>query len=549
MEINPPEKLQFNLSGDNGGPAMLSPDGRYIVFSANGTEGTQLYLRRLDSLTAQPLVGTEGGTFPFWSPDSRSVGFFTADRLKRIEANGGTPVTICNANLGRGASWNQNGEIIAALSYNSGISRVSASGGAPTPISQANNTVYSSHRFPWFLPDGKHFVYVAVNHNAPTSADTAVFFATIDGKENRLLLHTLSNAIYASGYLLYQRDNSLIAQPFDPGAGKFTGDPQTMGERVQYDAGLWRMNLSASNVGTLLYASGTPGGTQAIAWLDRAGKQLSMVGDRGDFFDLDLSPDGKKTAVAELNTRAATIWVYDLLNKVKSRITFTGGAHQTPTFSPDGKQVAFTSNQNTAISAKTLGSSDPERTLLSAPNPIFQGVTDWSRDGRYIMYEQGPDLNLQLWVLPMFGDGKPFAYTNTASKVQERGGTFSPDGRWVAYMSDEGGRPEIFVSPFPWTGTKWQISNGGGADPRWRSDGKELFYFDFNGITAVEVNGAGSAFEVGGSKQLFRLPVRGISREFAPSKDGQRFLAIVPTSGISQQLTFVQNWPAELKKK
>jgi Tol biopolymer transport system component len=549
MEINPPEKLQFNLSGDNGGPAMLSPDGRYLVFSANGPEGTQLYLRRLDSLTAQPLAGTEGATFPFWSPDSRSIGFFTSDRLKRIEVNGGSPVTICNAGLGRGASWGPNGEIIAALSYNSGISRISASGGSPSAITAVNNSVYTSHRFPWFLPDGKHFVYIAVNHNSPVSAETAVFYATLDGKENRLLFRNLSNAIYASGYLLYQKDNSLVAQAFDPGAGKLTGDPQTLGEGVQYDAGLWRMNLSASNVGTLLYASGTPGGTEAISWLDRSGKRLSMAGEQGDFFDLDLSPDEKKMAVAELNTSAATIWVYDLASKVKSRITFTGGSHQTPTFSPDGKQVAFTSDQNSAISVKTLGTSEPEQTLLTGPAASLQGVTDWSRDGRYIMYEKGTDLNLELWVLPMFGDRKPFAYTNSTAKVQERGGSFSPDGRWVAYMSDEGGRPEIFVAPFPWTGTKWQISNGGGADPRWRPDGKELFYFDFNGIAAVEVNGSGNAFEVGSSKPLFRLPVRGISREFAPSKDGQRFLAIVPNSGASQQLTFVQNWPADLKKK
>ncbi len=549
LEITPPEKLQFNLSGDNSGPAMLSPDGRYLVFSANGEEGTQLYLRSLDSLTSRPLPGTEQGRFPFWSPDSRSIGFFTEDKLKRVEISGGEPVTVCNSILGRGGSWNQNGEIVAALSYNSGISRVSASGGTPTAITQANNTTYSSDRWPWFLPDGKHFLYVAVNHNAPNSPDTAVFLASLDGKEDRLLFHNLSNAIYVSGHLLYQHDSSLVAQAFDPTAGKFTGEPETLGENVQYDVGLWRMNLSASNTGLMVYASGPTSGTEIIAWLDRTGKRLSTVGEQGSYFDLDLSQDEKKVAFTELNTAVATTWIYDLVSKVKSRVTFSGGAHLTPTFSPDGKEVAFTSNQQAAISVKALGSSAPERELLTAQKPVFQGVTDWSRDGRYLMYEQGLDLNLQLWVLPMFGDRKPFPYTQSSGQVEERSGVFSPDGRWVAYMSAEGGRPEVFVAPFPWTGTKWQVSNGGGADPRWSSDGKELYYFNFTGIAAAEVNGSGPAFQVGASNLLFRVPVRGIGREFAPGRDGQKFLIIVPNSGTSQLLTLVQNWPAELKKK
>ncbi len=549
MEINPPEKLQFNLSGDNSGPAMLSPDGRYLVFSANGEEGTKLYLRPMDTLTSRPLQGTENGRFPFWSPDSRSIGFFTEDKLKRVEISGGEPVMICASTLGRGASWNQNGEIVVATAYNSGISRVSASGGTPTAITEANNTTYSSHRWPSFLPDGKHFLYVAVNHNSPNSPDTGVFFASLDGKENRLLFHGFSNAIYVSGHLLYQHDNSLVAQAFDPAAGKFIGEPQTLAENVQYDVGMWRMNLSASNTGMMVYASGPASGTEILAWLDRSGKRLGTVGEQGAFFDLDLSPDEKKVAVTELNTAVASTWIYDVENKVKSRLSFTGGAHMTPTFSPDGKEVAFTANQQAAISVKALGSSTPDRELLTDPKPVFQAVTDWSRDGRYLMYSRGLDLNLQLWILPLFGDRKPFTYTQSTTTVQERGGVFSPDGKWVAYMSDEGGRPELFVAPFPWTGAKWQVSNGGGVDPHWRQDGKELYYFNFTGIAAAAVDGSGPAFQVGASKLLFRVPVRGIGREFVPSHDGQKFLAIVPNSGTSQLLTLVQNWPAELKKK
>jgi serine/threonine protein kinase/roadblock/LC7 domain-containing protein len=544
VEINPPDKMQFNLSGDHSGPAVLSPDGRYIAFSAYAAGGAQLYLRSLDSTAPRALPGTEGATFPFWSPDSRSIAFFTDDKLKRIEVSGGTPVTICGSTLGRGGTWNQDGTIVAALSYNTGLSRVPASGGAPVPVTTADGSVYSSHRWPWFLPDGKHFLYIAVKHNAPTSPETAVFLASLDGKENTLLFHSLSNAIYASGRLLYQRENSLVAQPFDASSGKFNGEPQTLSENVEFDAGLWRTNISASTDGMLLYASGTATGTEILTWFDRSGKRLGTVGDQGEFYDLDLSADEKKIATTDLNTNIATIWVRDMTNNLKTRLTFSGSAHLTPIWSPDGKEVAFTSDQQRAISVKTLGSSAAERTLLSSPNPIYQAISDWSHDGRYLMYEQGAGMNTELWVLPLSGDSKPFSYTSGSSR-----GTFSPDGHWVAYVGQEGGRPEVFVAPFPWTGAKWQISNGGGAGPRWRADGKELFYFDLNGIAAAEVNGSGSAFAVGNTKLLFRLPLRGtIAREYAPSHDGQRFIAIMPSEGSSQTLTLFQNWPAELKK-
>ena len=545
VEINPPDKMQFNLSGDHSGPAVISPDGRYIVFSAYGAGGAQLYLRPLDSTSAEALPGTEGAMFPFWSPDSRSIAFFTDDKLKRIEVSGGAAVSICGSTLGRGGSWNQDGTIVAALSYNTGISRVSASGGTPTPVTTADDVVYSSHRWPSFLPDGKHFLYIAVKHKSPTSPETAVFLASLDGKENRLLFHSLSNAIYASGHLLYQRENSLVAQPFDASSGKFSGEPRTLSENVQLDAGLWRTNISASADGMLLYASGSSSGTEMLTWYDRSGKRLGTVGEQGEFYDLDLSPDGKKIVSTDLNAAIATIWVRDVTNNLKTRLTFSGGTHLSPVWSPDGKEIAFTSNQQTAIAVKTLGSTAPERTLLSSPAPIYQGISDWSQDGRYLMYEQGASMNTELWVLPLSGDGKPFQYGGGSSSR----GAFSPDGHWVAYVAHESGRPEVFVAPFPWTGAKWQISNGGGTGPRWRGDGKELFYFDLNGVTAAEVNSAGSAFEVGSSKLLFRLPLRGIvGREYSPTRDGQRFIAVMPSEGRSQVLTLLQNWPAELKK-
>jgi serine/threonine protein kinase len=548
LAISPPPKSQFNLSGDDAGPAMISPDGRYVVFSANTGAVSQLYLRPLDAVAAQPLPGTEGAGYPFWSPDSRSIAFFTPDKLKRIEVGGAAPVTICDATLGRGGSWNQDGTIVAAIAYNAGISRVPASGGTPTAITKVDNVTYSSHRWPSFLPDGKHFLYLAINHTAPSSPDTGVFLASLDGKENRLLFHTLSNAIYASGHLLYMRENSLVAQPFDLDAAKFTGEPASLLENVQFDASVWRANLSASNGGLLVYASGTASGNVILTWFDRSGKTLGTVGDLGMFYELALSPDDKKLAVTDGISAAATIWIHDLSSKLKTRLLFSGGVQRTPVWSPDGRKIAFTSSQQANISIKEIDSATPPENVLSSPEAGGFGLEDWSPDGRYLLYSQGVGLDLHLWILPLFGDRKPFLYGDSA--LHQYHGEFSPDGRWVAYVSgDESGRPQVFVSPFPWNGAKWQVSNGESGEPHWRADGKEIYYYDFTGISAVEVDGTGSVFQVRNSAKLFPLPLRDLYHEYSPSRDGQRFVAITSSEGSSQSLTLVQNWPAQLKKK
>ena len=548
LAIAPPEKAQFNLSGDDSGPAVISPDGRYVVFSALGTGGvSQLYVRALDSVLPQALPGTEQGTFPFWSPDSRSVGFFTPNKLKRTAMSGGAPIALCDVTMARGGSWNQDGTIIAALTFNGGISRIPAGGGAPVPITKIDNVTYSSDRWPFFLPDGNHFLYIAVNHDSPNSPDTGVFFASLDGKENRLLFHTGSSAIYANGYLLSLRENTLVAQPFDPAAGKFTGEAQTLNENVNLDAGLWRANLSASTTGVLLYASGTTAGSQSMNWLDRSGKLVGTAGERGAYYELELSPDRHKLAETEANTAAAIIWVHDLNSQLKTRLNFNGGVQRGPVWSPDGRKIAYVSDQNTRISVKEVGGSAPQETVLTSPEPNIQLTTSWSPDGRYLLYEQGAGLNQRIWVLPLFGDRKPFPYGEGTGGMLW--GAFSPDGRWVAYHGTENGQMQVFVAPFPWTGAKWQVSPVNGSFPRWRADGKELFYDDFVSLCAAEVDGSGAAFRVGASKPLFKIAMRGLAREYDVSRDGQRFLMITENQGSSQSLIVVQNWLAETRKK
>jgi eukaryotic-like serine/threonine-protein kinase len=546
--INPPENAQFRFSGDNSGTPAISPDGRYIVFGAAGANGQELYLRSLDNVTAQPLPGTEGGYFPFWSPDSRSIAFFTFDKLKRIDVGGSSAVTLCDGSLGRGGTWTRDGTILAAIFYNQGIFRVPATGGTPTPVTKTDLVNYSSHRWPSVLPDGKHFLYVAVNHDTPTGPNTGVFFASIDGKENRMLFSSLSNAIYANGRLLYIRDNALMAQPFDASAGKFTGDPKVLQEKVQYDSSIWRENVSVSDNGMMLYASGTVTGTESLSWYDRTGKQMGTVGDPGSFQELELSPDEKKLAVTDSNSAAASIWIYDLGGKLRNKLTYNSGVSHSPTWSPDGREIAFTSHQQSSISTLTTSGGTPERILLSLPSrggispqptdPGYGAVTSWSRDGKYLLYDKA----FTIYALPVFGDQKPIKYTEGRQAV------FSPDGHWVAYIYIQGGQaPQVFVAPFPWTGAKWQVSQSAmGAEPRWRADGKELYYYDLSQIWAAEVDGSGSTFQVGASKPLFHLAMSAVSMEYSPTHDGQRFIAITGTEGPSQQLTLVQNWTSEL---
>ena len=547
VEINPPDKMQFNLSGDHGGPAMISPDGRYIVFSAYGAGGAQLYLRSLDSTSSQALPGTEGAMFPFWSPDSRSIAFFTDDKLKRIEVSGGTPVTICGSTLGRGGSWNQDGTIVAALSYNTGISRVPASGGTPT----ARHHGRRRPSIPLIAGPGS---CLTASTSSISPLNTMRRPARIPrcswlrwmAKKTAFCCTRLSNAIYASGRLLYQRENSLVAQPFDPSNGKFSGEPQTLSENVQFDAGLWRMNVSASTDGMMLYASGTASGTEILTWYDRSGKRLGTVGEQGEFYDLDLSPDEKKVVTTELNTATATIWVHDLSNNLKTRLTFSGGAHLTPLWSPDGKEVAFTSNQQTAISVKTLGSSAPERTLLSSPNPIYQAISDWSHDGRYLMYEQGTGMSTDLWVLPLSGDSKPFPYTSGDPQEERFRRTAVGWRMWPR----KAGRPEVFVAPFPGQARSGKFRTEAALGRAGAPTARSCFTSISTALPRLRWTARVPHFRSAAASCCSAFLCEASSpASILPTHDGQRFIAVTPSEGSSQSLTLVQNWPAELKNK
>ena len=559
-QIAAPEKLQFNFVGDSGGPPVISPDGRNVVFSAKTEGKNQLFLRSLGKMTPQPIAGTEEASFPFWSPDSRSIAFFAGDKLKRIDLAGGAPLTICDAPAGRGGSWSNNGTIVFSPTFTEALLQVPATGGTPIPATKLSDQ-YTTHRWPWFLPDGRHFLYLAANHAATTTANTAVFWASLDGKDNKLLFASRSSAIYASGHLLYVRDNTLMAQPFDGSSGQLQGEAVALTTDVQIDGSVWRGTFSASDNGTLIYEPGIAGAGNRLTWLDRSGKETGNVGTPDSIAMIELAPDDKKAAVT-IGYPEGVIWIYDLVHNSRTRFSFGSEASMNPIWSRDGKQLAYLAgNAANAFSRKLIirnadGSGQAkEIAQIGTLQTLQQELDDWSPDGRYLLYDAGTigqGNGVDIWMLPMFGDHKPTAFI--AAPGDQGFAQFSPDGRWVAYSSTENGRPEVYVVAFPSTGAKWQISANGGTRPRWRRDGKEIL-FEVPGsgkMMSAQVNGRGSNLELADVRVLFEgtnLPPNNAGSQWSLTSDGQRLLAITTGDTGALPLTVIQNWTEELRKK
>jgi eukaryotic-like serine/threonine-protein kinase len=543
--IDPPEKTTFNLTGDSAGPPVISPDGASIAFAATGADGkTAIWVRPTSGLEAQALPGTDGAIFPFWSPDSRSLGFFADSKLKTIDLDGGSAQVVCDVPLGRGGAWGADGVILFSPAPSAPLMRVSASGGTPVAITKVDTALHTSHRWPFFLPDGKHFLYVALHHDPSKSANDTIYYASLDGRENRPLSRSQSNAVYASGFLLFGRADQLMAQPFNPSTGTLSGEPQNVAKGVMNDSSTWHVDASASNDGFLILGSGASGELQLV-WLDRSGKQVSTIADNlPDLQGAVISPQGDRVAL-QLNAGETDIWVLDLVRGVRTRLTFGPIGNVSPIWSPDGKWVAYASarNGNFAVCRKPSDGSGAEETLLIVDKQPF--LDDWSRDGKYLFYSlPGPSGPLrQIFALPLEGERKP-------SLILERGvtGKLSPDGRWLAYNSAESGRLEVYVMPFGGGQGKWQVSANGGHSPHWSQDGKELYYMDltFN-LLVVPVTNASGALQFGAAEKL-------VSNWSAPqvfydvSPDGKKFLLDRVEQHVSQSVTVVTNFTVGLKK-
>jgi Tol biopolymer transport system component len=518
--ILPPEKATFLLTGNDAGPPVLSPDGLRVAFAAKNADGKQLlWVRPLNSAVAQPLSGTDGATYPFWSADSRHVGFFAVGKLNKIDASGGPPQVLCDAPHGRGGAWGSNGTIIFAADTTSGLARVDDTGGTRVPLTTLE-TKESSHRWPNFLPDGNHFLYFA--HGSAGIADSGIYLAALDSKERKLLLRNDSSAIYAApGHLLFVRDNTLMAQRLNPRSLTLEGEAKPVADHVAVNTDTWRSIVTAS-AGELLYQHGAAGGGSQLIWYDASGKPGEPVLPETAHYDSPaLSPDGSRLAFVLESNGVGDIWVVDLARHTKTRITFGPQYSATPIWWPDGKSIVFSYGASAAADSlyrqNADGSGGKEKLLETAG--ILNIPSSISSDGRYIAYmRRDPKSNTgwDIWAMPMFpdksGQQKPFPAVST--NFVDVTPSFSPDGKWLAYANNESGRYEVYIQPFPAGAGRWQVSTAGGSWPSWRKDGKELFFLSLDQqVMAVDVNLAGASLQLGTPHVLFKATNRERCRE------------------------------------
>jgi Tol biopolymer transport system component len=540
----------------------VSPDGRYVVFAASSGSGVRLlWLRQLDSLEARPLPGTEGANLPFWSPDSKSIAFIADLKLKRLDLQGGAPLVLCDASESNvapaGGAWNRNGVIL--IGGTAGLRRVPASSGEPVLVTKADaSRRETGHGFPQFLPDGKRFLYL-IQSGDP--AVEGIYVTSLERPAERVqILKTDTKAVYTqpamagTGYLLWLREQTLFAQHFDSANLRLEGDPVAMAQNVAVNA-LHRAAFWPSDAGLLVYRAG-PASYAHLEWFSRDGSQHEPLEFEGGG-SLRLSPDAKR-AVFTRNAggRTLNLWLVEFSRSVVRRLTFGAYADSGPTWSPDGRQIAFSSDRagDLQIFRKNADGAGQDEQLTSGPNN--KRVTDWSRDGRFLLYsEDDPKTGTDLWALPLDGSRKPIPILQTLS-AEDRG-QFSPDGKWIAYESSESGLKEVYIRGFPPSSTRWQISNHGGMAPRWRGDGKELFYLSpDNKMMSVTVRTSADSIEWDKPRELFGgLNAIGtaLTTPYDVSADGQRFLLSllsVPYEGRGgiPPLTVVLNWQAALKK-
>jgi serine/threonine protein kinase len=533
----------------------LSPDGHTLAMVAYSEQASNyvLWTYEVGSQQNSSLNGTQGARYPFWSPDGKFIGFFADGKLKKVDLSGGQPQVLCDAPNGRGGTWNHDGVILFTPdALGTGLFRVSSSGGSPVEMTRPDASRFEqTQRWPVFLPDGKHFLYLAANF-AGQLENNAIFLASLDSQEKRLLVSTSANAAFAEpGYLLYLRDNkTLVAQPFDRRRYVLSGEPHALSDEVLYLPGVDRAIFSVSGGEVLVTQTGKGASLSQLTWFDRSGKSAGTVGIPESYSNVRLSPDKRRLAADQTDAdgRRINIWIHEPARGAKTRLTFDPGLDQTPVWSPDGGRILFASNRklgNHLYLKNADGSgSEEEATDLG---PVLAHAWDWSRDGKYMLFGKREEL----WVLSW---PERVATQLLQAKGSVRNAQFSPNGRWIAYASNESGSMEIYVSPFPGANGKWQVSSAGGQEPKWRQDGKELFYLSPEGkMMAVAVT-TGASFESGSPVALFQTHRRQpISAEdvfsYDVSGDGQKFLILTKVDETNAApLAITLNWASEMEK-
>jgi eukaryotic-like serine/threonine-protein kinase len=552
----------------------LSPDGRFLTFAARTEETLRLFLRPLDLLDPQPLPGTEEAQHPFWSPDSRYIGFFAQGKLKKIAVTGGPVQTICDAPDGRGGTWNREGVIVFAPSVatGSGLQRVPAGGGVPSFVTRAEGI--SVHRFPSFLPDGKRILYQV---SGSTTLDrNGIFLASLDSKESQRVLNEFSNSRYVPAVagnrlaqILFVRNGALMAQPVIPETLQLAGEASPIAESVGMGAQLGFFRFSVSGDGSLIFQAARALPTTQITWFERNGVQAGIVGQPGFISGFSLSPDGKKVALSRHSSSnlaaGSDIWLHELERGTESRFTFDGLRNNLPVWSPDGNRIAYAHSASLdslwEVFQKQTSGTGQDELLVKGDNGLRPLC--WSRDGRFLILTSIESGNYNLSVLPLEGDRKLEMFV--ATRFQEPQGRFSPDGKWIAYTSNETGRYEVYVEAFPHQPSavaKLKVSTAGGEDAHWRPDGKELFYLDPSGrLFAVPVQNSGpkSGFSIGAPQALFDTRLSRDDRwqtfpapviaSYDVAPDAKRFLVrVIKEQGSVAPLVLVTSWQVGLAK-
>ena len=530
----------------------VAPNGHTVALVAyqESARRNVLWIYELGSQGARSLADTEGATYPFWSADGRSLAFFADARLKKLELPSGPVQTICDAPSGRGGTWNKDGVIVFAHSTNAGLYRVMASGGTPTLIRTPDKSRgEDSHRWPVFLPDGRHYLFLAANFSGLKGVN-AIFVGSLDSDEKRFVVEANANAAYAApGYLLFYRDKTLLAQPFDLKRFALTGEATTILPQIQFLPQVKRAVFAVSDQGLLVAQTGSDAALSQLAWFDRKGNAVGSVGKPDVYGNVFLSPTGRsvavdKTDMASLNT---DIWTYELQRDGAKRLTFDLAIDAVPIWSPDATQFVFCSDRQLlfGLYVKDSDGAHDEKSVIHDEVPDFP--SDWSRDGKYILYFRFTDL----W-FATFPELKSGLFLKAPSAL--RNARFSPDGKWVAYASNETGKWEIYVTSFPDGRGRWQVSSGGGEQPRWRGDGKELFYLSLDGKMMAAPVTLGANFDAGTPVALFqstpRQPVLVFDLfVYDVSRDGQRFLINTQVKQAeSAPMSVLLNWPAKLEK-
>ncbi|MEQ1580766.1 MAG: TIR domain-containing protein [Steroidobacteraceae bacterium] len=557
-ETPPPETRLEIVTPATDRPEMfaLSPDGRQIVFVASGDSASRLFLRSLAMTTAQPLDGTDGATYPFWSPDGRSVGFFAGGALKRLDLGGGAPQTLAPAAAGRGGAWSADGIILFGPSLGSPLMRVAAAGGNAVAITTLGPQ-QRSHRFPQFLPDGRRFLFYVQGE-----PDTAgVYLGVLDGSApTRLTAADGAGVHVSSGWLLWVRAGTLMAQRLDLANAVLTGEAVTVAEGVVTDS-RYRSAVSVAATGMVAYRTGGNSQRQ-LTWFDRSGTARGIIGDPDStLFDPRVSPDGRRVVVNRTVQGNSDLWLLD--GARTTRFTFGATTDMYPLWSPDGTRIVFRSVRSGAIGLyQKLANGTGVEERLGGVEERPPGAelslmpTSWSVDGRFLMYQSTlPESKGDLWVVPTTGERTASVFLKTP--FTEVWGAFSPDGRWVAYYSDESGRSEVYVRPFASgttdkaAGGQWQVSTAGGIYPLWAPDGKELYFLSPAGdMMAAPINITGTALDSGAPARLFPTRMVGgggdaqLGRQYDVAPDG-RFLINTELDNAAAPITLIQNWHPE----